>query len=202
MTLQSTHADTRTHSPPAEGTPRVLLKDEAPKTGYVDGAWWPYGDQLTTELPGLLAVLETRLGPIHHVAYHLGEWANTPRELDIAGRTVRLDGHRYRTVHTIEVLGDRDRRLVVLVVPPCTDAQDAFVAMTSASTKNDTSAVADLLMIGTREHRDRTERAAAVHRWDSEHAARVTDWVGVHGSCSPWGSRRSSSAVPQRRSRI
>ncbi|MEV0464791.1 DUF5994 family protein [Nocardia tengchongensis] len=173
MTLQTTHADHRAHSPPVDGAPRVLLKAEAPKTGYVDGAWWPYTDELTIELPGLLAVLAMRLGPIHHVAYRLGEWASAPNELEIAGRTVRLAGHRYRSDHTIEVLGDRDRRLVVLIIPPYTDAHDAFVAMTSASAVNNASGVTDLLMIGRREHRAHTQRAAAVQRWDSEREAQL-----------------------------
>ncbi|EUA14764.1 hypothetical protein I546_0711 [Mycobacterium kansasii 732] len=43
------------------------MKPKAPTTGYVDGAWWPHGDDLPIELPDLLAVLSVRLGPIDRV---------------------------------------------------------------------------------------------------------------------------------------
>ncbi|WP_327114093.1 DUF5994 family protein [Nocardia sp. NBC_01730] len=158
--------------------PRVQLKPPTsktgyttPKTGYVDGAWWPHSDVLVRELPALLAVLAARIGPVHHVAYPLGEWAGTPSELVVAGRTVRCAGYRYGTAHTVEMLGVKDCRLVLLVVPPYTDAHDAFAMMTSASATNDESAVDELLMIGVRERSDRAERAAAEQRWVSEGGA-------------------------------
>ncbi len=45
-------------------TPRFRLKPTAHASGYVDGAWWPRSDDLTTELPGLIAVLSIRLGAL------------------------------------------------------------------------------------------------------------------------------------------
>lgn len=167
MTLQTTLVRTGAHAPPAERTSRVQLKPEASKTGYVDGAWWPYTDELARELPDLLDVVMERLGAIHRVAYRLDEWAKTSSELDIAGRTLRLDGRRHGTVHTIEVVGERDRRLVLLVIPPSTDAQYAFEAMASAAAANNESAVDDLMMINVRERSDRTKRAAAAQGWVS-----------------------------------
>lgn len=154
--------------PPDEPTARLQLKIKAPKTGYVDGAWWPRGDALATELPALLAALPARLGPISQVAYRIDEWATGPSELIVAGRTVRLTGHQYGTAHTVEVLSANNRRLILLVVPPYTDAHDAFAAMTSASAVNDVSTVDELLMIDEGDRSDRTERAAAVHRWDTD----------------------------------
>ena len=65
---------TRRLTPP-EHTPRLRLKPRAPHTGYVDGAWWPHSDDLTIELPDLLAVLAVRLGPIDRVVYKAGDWA-------------------------------------------------------------------------------------------------------------------------------
>jgi hypothetical protein len=171
MTLPTTLPCTGVHGPPAEHTSRVLLKVEASKTGYVDGAWWPYTDKLARELPALLAVLTERLGPIHRVAYRLDEWTKTSSELDIAGRAVRLDGHRYGTVHTIEVLGERDRRLILLVIPPFTDAHRAFATLASASATNNESTVDDLMMTSVQERSDRTKRAAAVRRWISDDRA-------------------------------
>ncbi|MEU4343146.1 DUF5994 family protein [Nocardia sp. NPDC023852] len=174
MTKSKTRAGKRSHGDPAL---RVQLKPSTsengyttPKTGYVDGAWWPQGDELVTELPALLAVLAARIGPVHHVAYPLGEWAGTPADLVVAGRTVRCAGYRYGAAHTVEMLGVKDCRLVLLVVPPHTDAHDAFATMTSASATNDESTVDELLMIGVRERSDRADRAA-VQRWVSEGGA-------------------------------
>jgi hypothetical protein len=73
------------HTPP-ENTPRLRLKPKAPPTGYVDGAWWPHGDDLPIELPDLLAVLRVRLGPIDRVIYNLTEWAKAPPKLPLGGR--------------------------------------------------------------------------------------------------------------------
>jgi hypothetical protein len=94
MTPQQLGPDVSRHPTPPDYTPRLRLKPKAPPTGHVDGAWWPWSENLTKELPDLLAVLSVRLGPIHRVRYHSGEWAKAPAELAVDGRTVRLDGDR------------------------------------------------------------------------------------------------------------
>ncbi|GAA5085481.1 DUF5994 family protein [Nocardia iowensis] len=162
---------TRSKSRGAERTLRLRLKPTAPKTGYVDGAWWPHTYELATELPALLAAVADRIGPIHHVAYPLDEWARTAGDLVIAGQTVRVEGIRHGTMHTVEMLGVKNRRVVLLVVPPTTGADDASVTMSSASAVDNESAVDELLTIGTRERGDRVEGAAAVQRWISEGGA-------------------------------
>jgi Family of unknown function (DUF5994) len=105
MTLQEAGTDVRRHQTPPIHTPRLRLKPKAPQSGYVDRAWWPRSDDLTAELPDLLAVLSVRLGRIDRVIYHLDEWATAPAKLDTGARKVPLDGYRYQPVNTIEVLG-------------------------------------------------------------------------------------------------
>jgi len=151
----------------------MLLKADSAKTGYVDGAWWPYGDDLAAELPAVLTPLAARLGAIHRVTYRMDEWASAPEELVLAGQIVLLDGYHHGTVHTVEVSGPRNRRLVLLVVAPGTAAHRAFSVMTSASGKNNESIVDELLTIGSREH---TGRAAALRRWGRELEARRPGW--------------------------
>lgn len=58
---------------PRRYTPRLRLKPQAPQSGYVDGAWWPHSEDLTAELPDLLAVPSVRLGPIGQMIYKLNE---------------------------------------------------------------------------------------------------------------------------------
>ncbi|MEU7137989.1 DUF5994 family protein [Nocardia sp. NPDC046473] len=155
----------------AARTLRLQLKPKAPKTGYVDGAWWPHSDELAAELPALLTAVAGRIGPIHHVAYPLGEWARTSGELVVGGQTVQVEGIRQGTVHTVELLGLKNRRVVLLVVPPDTVEGDAAATMTSASAADNESAVDELLTIGTRERGDRADGLTAVQRWVSEGGA-------------------------------
>src|SRR6478752_2792834 len=96
MTPQQDRTDVGRHPTPPEHTPRLRLKAKAPHTGYVDGAWWPHSDDLTTELPDLLAVLSVRVGPIDRVLYKLTDWAKAPTKLAAGRRVVKLDGAQHR----------------------------------------------------------------------------------------------------------
>ena len=144
------------HPTPPEHTPRLRLKPKAPHTGYVDGAWWPHSDDLTTELPDLLAVLSVRLGPIDHVLYKLNDWAKAPTKLATGGHAVRLDGYRLQPPNTVEVLGLDRNRIVLLVVPPHTDPDRAHATMMAAAAPDDDSTVDGLLMISLRDSKSRT----------------------------------------------
>lgn len=151
-------------------TPRLRLKSKAPHSGYVDGAWWPHSDDLAVELPDLLAVLSVRLGRIDRVSYRLNAWENTPHKLDTGGRAVRLDGYRLQPLNTIEVRGlDDDRsRLILLVIPPRTDPDDAHTTMMAAAQPDGTATVDGLLMISPRDRDRRAQASTAQERWDSE----------------------------------
>ncbi len=148
MTLQQAQPEAGRHLTPPDYTPRLRLKPKAPQTGYVDGAWWPHGDDLTTELPDLLAVLSVRLGAIDRVLYKLDEWAKLPAKLATGGRKVRLDGYRYQPTNTLQVLGLNRTKILLLVVPPHTDPGQAHTTMMAAAAPNNDSTVADLLMVG------------------------------------------------------
>ncbi len=155
MTLQKGRTDvTRNQAPPVH-TPRLRLKPKAPCIGYVDGAWWPHGDDLTTELPDLLAVLSVRLGPICRVIYKLNEWAKAPKKFAHDGRTVRLDGYNLQSISTLEVLGLNRKKIVLLVVSPQADPDQAHaIMMTAAGPSNDLT-VNSLLTISAEERETR-----------------------------------------------
>ena len=128
-----------------ETTPRLRLKPKAQKTGRVDGAWWPRSDDLTSELPDLLAVLSVRLGSVERVMYDLSDWAKAPARLITGGRSVRLDGFGRQPANTLEVLGVGRERLLLLVVPPGTDPDIAHEAMMTAAAPDNASTVGDML---------------------------------------------------------
>ena len=151
MTLQTSNTNVaRRHTPPVH-TPRLRLKPKAPRSGYVDGAWWPHNDDLTAELPDLLAVLSVRLGPIDRVIYSLNEWAKAPRKLATDGRTVRLDGYRLQPINTVEVLGLNREKIVLLVVSPHANPDQAHAIMMTAAGPNNALTVNSLLTISAEE---------------------------------------------------
>jgi Family of unknown function (DUF5994) len=155
MTLKQDHMDVgRRHTPP-EHTPRLRLKPKAPQSGYVDGAWWPHSENLTAELPDLLAVLSVRLGPIGRVIYNMNEWAKAPAKLATGGRTVRLDGYRLQPVNTVEVLGLNRNKIVLLVVSPHADPEQAHAVMMTAAGPDNASTVEGLLMVSAEERETR-----------------------------------------------
>jgi hypothetical protein len=134
------------HGP--ENTPRLRLKRKAPASGYVDGAWWPHSDDLSTELQDLLAVLSVRLGPVSRVSYNLAEWAQTPRKVEVDGRLIRLDGYHRQPPNTLGILDGRGDSTVLLVVPANTGDDDAHSVMMAAATSDDRSTVDSLLAGG------------------------------------------------------
>jgi hypothetical protein len=134
------------HTPPLH-TPRLRLKPKAPQSGYVDGAWWPHSVDLAAELPDLLAVLSVRLGPIGRVIYQLNEWAKAPAKMVTGGRTVRLDGYRLQPVNTVEVVGLNRKEIVLLVVSPHADPDQAHAVMMAAAGPSNALTVDRLLML-------------------------------------------------------
>jgi hypothetical protein len=147
MTLvqDRTRVGQRNSSP--EHTPRLRLKPKAPQSGYVDGAWWPRSDDLTTELPDLLAVLSVRLGPIDRVLFNSSEWATPSAKFATGGRRVRLDGYRRQPANTLEVLGLNRNRILLLVVPPNADPDKAHATLMAAAAPSNKSTVDSLLMV-------------------------------------------------------
>jgi hypothetical protein len=150
MTLTQDRTDVGQRNSPPEHTPRLRLKPKAPRSGYVDGAWWPRSDDLAAELPDLLAVLSIRLGRIDRVMYNLNEWAKAPAKLATGGRRVRLDGYRRQPTHTVEVLGLNRNRIALLVVPPNADPDGAHDTLMAAAGPSNDSTVDRLLMSSAR----------------------------------------------------
>ena len=169
MTLQYAGNDVGQQPITHVRTPRLRLKPKAPESGYVDGAWWPHSDDLTAELPDLLAVLSVRLGRIDRVLYKLGEWATAPATLITGGQVVHLDGYRYQPVNTVEVLGLDRSKIVLLVVAAHTDPDDAHTTMMAAAGPNNASSIEDLLSISLHDRHSRIPPSvAAQERWESE----------------------------------
>jgi hypothetical protein len=105
------------------------------------------------------------------VIYHLDEWANAPAKLDTGGRKVRLDGYRYQPVNTLQVVGLNRDSVVLLVVSPHTDPDQAHATMMAAAGPNNASTVDGLLVMNVRDGDDRTQAAASQERSESDGGA-------------------------------
>jgi len=153
MTLQKLSTiDAPRHIHP-EHTPRLRLKPKAPRSGYVDVAWWPHSDDLTAQRQYLLALLSVRLGPIDRVLFNVNEWAKSTGKLITGGRAVRLDGYRRQPVNTVEVIGLNRGRIALLVVPPNSDPDEAHATLMAAASPSDESTVDGLLTMTARQGR-------------------------------------------------
>lgn len=169
MTRNHNHLETDSSSSRPSRTPRLRLKAKAPRTGYVDGAWWPRTNCLVEELPDLLAVLSVRLGPIDRVLYNVGEWGSTPAKLVTGGRTVHLDGYLHQPPASVEVLGLNRSRITLLVVDPTTDPDAAHATMMASATPRNAWTVDRLLaMSHPVDHVQSRQSGADQDRWESE----------------------------------
>jgi hypothetical protein len=132
---------------PAEPS-RVRLKPTTStlrNSGYVDGAWWPRSRDLTAESPALFAALAARLGGVERMAYHLGEWQQADRRLEVGAMRVRLGGFNHQSANTVDIVGSAGQRITLLVVPPETSSANAEKIALAASDGQNVDPVAVLL---------------------------------------------------------
>ncbi|OBB88968.1 DUF5994 family protein [Mycobacterium sp. 852002-30065_SCH5024008] len=149
-------------------TPRFRLKTTAHSSGYVDGAWWPHSDNLTEELPGLIASLSIRLGAVSCVKFNQTDWGVAGAEVRSGGRVIHLDADRGQPPNTVEVSGVQGNTMVLLVVPFCVQPDHAHAIVVAAAAPGNASGVDTLLMISGKERESRTTRDAARERWGSQ----------------------------------
>lgn len=97
----------------------------APQLGdKIDGAWWPRTGVLARELPGLVAVLDVRLGQVTDIDVN---WSSLQSAPD-------LNWHWFQGVHPhVMTVGGRDARARILVVPHRTHTALAYMLLRRAA---------------------------------------------------------------------
>ena len=125
--------------PPA---PRVSFDPALNRHGAVDGGWWPHSRNALTELPGLIAALDSYPGVrVQRLSVHRDDWDEIPHRLTAdAGHVIRVDWFTAIPRHTVSVTiaGGREP-IALLVVPPRTPAGAAWAAMNTAVTSPGTA---------------------------------------------------------------
>jgi hypothetical protein len=131
--------------PPAPQGLRLQLDPSMAGTGVVDGGWWPRSRDPDAELPGLIAGLDSSLGPITRVALNLDAWDTAPRRVAVNGRRLRVGWFRQMDPDTIGVTRAFQNRVALLVVPPQATTAAAGIAMAMAADGANSARPADIL---------------------------------------------------------
>jgi hypothetical protein len=115
---------------------RVSLDDARDRHGAADGRWWPHSRNAPTELPGLIAELDSRPGiRVQRLSIHRDDWDGIPHRLtDGGGHVVRVDWFTTIPRHTVSVTVASKEPIALLVIPPGTAEGAARAAMNMAAT--------------------------------------------------------------------
>jgi uncharacterized protein DUF5994 len=96
----------------------------------LDGGWWPRTRILSEELPGLLAVVESRFGVvIARISLSATAWDATPERIIVGDRVVQVAWFRACDAHTIRLIGGEFWHLDLLEIEPDTTADAAGAAL-------------------------------------------------------------------------
>jgi Family of unknown function (DUF5994) len=127
-------------------SPRVSYDPALTRHGAVDGGWWPHSRNALTELPGLIAMLDSRPGVRGlRLSVHRDEWDEIPHRLAAGGHVVPVDWFRTIPRHTVSVTAAGKEPIALLVVPPATAEGTAQTAMNMAAASPGTIQAADIL---------------------------------------------------------
>jgi Family of unknown function (DUF5994) len=121
--------------PAGPPSPRVSFDPALNRHGVVDGGWWPHSRNALTELPGLIAALNSQPGiRVQRLAVHRDEWDEIPHRLLAGGHFVRVGWFTTIPRHTVSVTAAGKDPIELLVVPPGTAEGTARTAMNMAVT--------------------------------------------------------------------
>jgi uncharacterized protein DUF5994 len=135
LSANGSAATVRAAMPAGPPSSRVSLDDARDRHGAADGRWWPHSRNALTELPGLIAELDSRPGiRVQRLSIHRDDWDEIPRRLtDGRGHVVRVDWFTTIARHTVSVTVAGKGPIALLVVPPARPKGAARTAMNMAA---------------------------------------------------------------------
>lgn len=102
---------------------RLALCNRANVVGAVDGVWWPNTADLKAELPDLILVCGSWIGPVRRVVYDPSMWLPAPSRIIRGNTAVPIDPYNLVASDTIYLIGTHRRDAVLFVVPPSSSDQ-------------------------------------------------------------------------------
>lgn len=102
---------------PVRSEVRLRMK-AIPAAHGLDGAWWPRSHDPETEFPELVLAMNSWVGPVSRVTYHVSDWDAAEHQVTIGGWLVNLANSAGLERHTVRVTGTHQRERTLVVVPP------------------------------------------------------------------------------------
>jgi hypothetical protein len=127
------------------GTALLRLQTTHSREGVLDGAWWPRSRNVAAELPALIQVLTTHLGPVTRVGLDTDAWNEVPTRVIVDDRVVHLDSFPVGDATVLITRGDNDH-FALMVVPPDTTPDAAREAMARAVRADNVAQAAEILV--------------------------------------------------------
>ncbi|OCB41280.1 hypothetical protein A5675_10655 [Mycobacterium malmoense] len=166
---------------------RLQLKPYRSVSEHIDGAWWPRTTNLVDELPGLLASVSERLGPVVMVGYRRNGWQETPPLAQVGDHTVELLAFTSDEPASVILIGEDGHHLTLHVIRPDAGEEAARQALERAGAPADdvppprarstvARSVADVAdKLARHEGLDDEQRTAQIKRWSEEAAEQFVD---------------------------
>jgi hypothetical protein len=102
-------------------SPRVSFDGARDRHGAADGRWWPHSRNALTELPALIAALDSRPGMrVQRLSIHRDDWDEIPHRLTNGGHVIRVDWFTTIPRHTVSVTTAGKGPITLLVISPGT----------------------------------------------------------------------------------
>ena len=119
--------------------PRLSFDPAHNRRRAVNGGWWPQTRDAATELPALIAALDSVPGErVSRLAVHADDWDDIPDRLPGSDRhAIRVNWFTTIPRHTISVTADRKGPIELLVIPADTLPAAASAAMDMTMTSRD-----------------------------------------------------------------
>ena len=115
----------------------------------MDGAWWPYGIDLATEVHSLVNHFPPMLGRLSRLVYSAPDWALTRRRrIQVDEVFVSIESFPHDVAHTVmlRTVSPRVSRVLhLLVVPPQWSERAARDAMRVAASQGNTASGSAIL---------------------------------------------------------
>ncbi|OOL32086.1 hypothetical protein GQ85_09605 [Rhodococcus rhodochrous] len=110
-------------------TPRLLLRPAGAPTSSVDGAWFPWTSNITSELHDLISALAPRLGSVARIAFEWNAVSSAQRRIDDVDGIEITGPIPGQPSNLMYLFGEHDARIALTIVDPHTDPDRAYEIM-------------------------------------------------------------------------
>ncbi|WP_157556848.1 DUF5994 family protein [Nocardia acidivorans] len=111
-----------------------MLRAPGTRGGTVDGAWWPWTTNLTTELHDLISAVTPRLGPTVRVGFEWNATSLAQRRIDGGDDDIGIHGPAGdQPPDVMRLYGTHDTALALRVIPPDATPREADEQMRLAA---------------------------------------------------------------------